>query len=276
MNNWGEGYVKRLRAASRSDYAIGSFNLDSLDVLGELATRAAATRTPIIFQLGHWSVARLTIGQLGRAAKAMMDPAAGGFIHIDHCTDVDFIRQSLGGEFDSVMFDGSGMPLDENIAATREVVNIGHDAGAAVEGAVGIMEKGADTRLADARRFVEETGVDALGVAIGTGHGQQKDAVDIDLGLLRELSTLDVPLVIHGGSGLPEAVTAEVCRTAVAKVNVATASYRSYKAALAALGSIDQLPAQPSGVTGIAADAFWEVIRERIERFGCLGVEAAP
>ncbi|GAG15191.1 unnamed protein product, partial [marine sediment metagenome] len=232
MNSRGSDYTERLRAAARGGYAIGAFNVDSLDVLGLLVGHVAGTQSPAIFQFGPWSFSHLPIRPTTAAARALTENAAACFVHLDHCKDIDVLGRCVEAGFDSVMFDGTDLPLEENIARTREAVELGHAAGAAVEGAVGQLERGADTDPAEAEPFVRRTGVDALGVAIGTGHGQQRAPEQIDLARLDALSEMGVPLVIHGGSGLPPDVMPAVRRSAVAKINVATACYRSAQAAV--------------------------------------------
>jgi len=273
--NRGEEYIAQLRAVSRADYVLGSFNVDSLDVLGRLTARAAQQRSAIIFQFGPWNAGPLSIEQIGGAAKALLASWPAAFLHLDHGAEEGFIRRSLDAGFDSVMFDGSGLELAENIARTRAIVKAGHARGAAVEGAVGVLEKGVDTDVEIARRFVADTGVDALAVAIGTGHGQPREVGDIDVDRLRELSALGTPLVLHGGSGLPKEVMGEIRRTAVAKINVGTALFRNCAARLAHCVDSDEKPLHPSDLGDLAADAFWEIMLSRMEGFGCLGKETA-
>lgn len=259
-----------LRAANTSKYVVGSYNLDSLDVLGDLARRAASARLPLIFQFGPWSTGRLSIEQIGRSARALLHDAPGVFLHLDHSHDLEFIRAALDAGFDSVMFDGSGIPLDENIDRTQQVVKLCRAHDAAAEGAVGQLEHGVDTSVEDARRFVSKTGVDALSVAIGTAHGKPRTPGQIDLIRLDALSTLGVPLVIHGGSGLPPEVTQAVRCTAVAKVNVATACYRRYRQRHAEAIEQGARFDYPSALAHLAADAFWGIIVERSRLYGCL------
>ena len=233
MDSRGKEYSEWLRSAAAGGYVIGSFNVDSLDVLGLLALKVAETRSPAIFQFGPWSFGHLPIRETTSAARALVQCTPACFVHLDHCPDPGVLADCAAAGFDSVMFDGSALPLEENIAATREAVRAGHAAGAAVEGALGRLERGVDTDPVEAARFAHETGVDALAVAVGTGHGEQREANQIDLKLLDALSEVSVPLVIHGGSGLPLDVFPAVRETAVAKLNIATASYRRAQAAVA-------------------------------------------
>ena len=263
-----------LRAAVRGGYVVGSFNIDSLDVLGLLVGRVAETKSPAAFQFGPWSFSHLPIRETAAAARALTERAQSCFVHLDHCPDLNILARCAEAGFDSVMFDGSGLPLAENIARTREAVQAGRAAGAAVEAALGSLERGVDTDPDEAERFVAETGVDALAVAVGTRHGQQRSPEQIDLDRLEALSEPGVPLVIHGGSGLPAEAMDAVRRSAAAKLNVATACYRSAQAAVERLVREKGCTGSASLLARAAADGFWEVMRQRMELLGCLGKEA--
>lgn len=273
MDSRGKEYSEWLRAAAGGGYVIGSFNVDSLDVLGLLALKVAETRSPAIFQFGPGVFNHLPIRQMTSAARALVQCAPACFVHLDHCPDLGVLADCAAAGFDSVMFDGSALPLEENIVATREAVRAGHAASAAVEGALGQLEHGVDTDPAEAARFAYETGVDALAVAIGTGHGQRREANQIDLKLLDALSGIGVPLVIHGGSGLPPDVFPTVRETAVAKLNIATASYRRAQAAVASFMDENGPTGSLSAIARAAADGFWEILRQRMELMGSLGRE---
>lgn len=271
MHSRGDEYIRMLRAAMRGGHVIGSFNLDSLDVMARLVRRLAETGSPAIFQFGPWNFSHLPPEEIAAGATGLARRTERCFVHLDHCPDFDVLGRCVRAGFDSVMFDGSGRPLEENIASTRQAAQIAHDGGAAVEGALGQLEHGVDTDPAEARRFVEKTGVDALAVAIGTGHGQEREAGQIDLWRLEELSEIGIPLVIHGGSGLPEEVMEQVRTGAVAKINIATACYRAAGRAATQWLAHNDPDGRASAIAAPIADAFWEVMRDRMERMVSLG-----
>lgn len=157
-------------------------------------------------------------------------------LHLDHATKFESIMLAIHHGFTSVMFDASEHPFEENAALTKKVVEVAHSCGVSVEGEVGHvgggegnLDGGLDvnqnhyTTPEEAKKFVEETGVDALAVAIGTIHGLYKGAPDINYGLAEQIrSQVDVPLVLHGGSGLSNDDFKSCVKYGINKVNIFT------------------------------------------------------
>ena len=173
------------------------------------------------------------------AAKKSKVPTA---VHLDHGGTMETIKLALDLGFTSVMFDGSKYPLDENIQRTKEVIKLARSYGAHVEaeiGRVGGAEgdyKAVDiavTSVEEAKRFAEETGVDALAVAIGTAHGNYKETPKLRIDRLKEIAAaVDTPLVLHGGTGLTEDDFRNCLHNGIKKINIATASYDAVAANL--------------------------------------------
>ena len=157
-------------------------------------------------------------------------------MHLDHCSDLDTIREAIDEGFSSVMFDGSLLPLSENIRQTADVVKIAHEAGVAVEGEVGHvglaeepLKDDALTAVETAKLFASETGVDMLAVAIGNAHGVYRGTPRLDIGRLREINrAVSTPLVLHGGSGIPTEQLQEALKNGINKFNVATEFFAAY------------------------------------------------
>lgn len=149
--------------------------------------------------------------------------------HLDHSTDIDECEAAIDAGFSSIMFDGSRLPLEENIARTRAVVEMARARGVSVEGEVGFVgyddgEASARTSPDEARAFAEGTGVDALAVSVGNVHLQTSAKAQIDLDALAAVeAATDVPLVLHGASGMPQEMREHLAHeTAVCKFNVGT------------------------------------------------------
>jgi fructose-bisphosphate aldolase class II len=169
-------------------------------------------------------------------------------IHLDHGDDIELVRQSIKSGFSSVMYDGSKYPLDENIKRTREIVKIAHAEDISVEGEIGVVGgfeglavgdvsheqlRRLYTRPEEARRFVEETGVDALAVAVGTVHAMPIQNADIDFQRLKEIhEAVAVPLVFHGCTGLKDEDYHTAIALGVKKFNVGTRLVIEFQKAL--------------------------------------------
>jgi fructose-bisphosphate aldolase class II len=169
--------------------------------------------------------------------------------HLDHGASLDECRAALDAGFTSVMFDGSRLPLAENIAATAQVAHLAHAAGISCEGEIGFVgyaggEASAGTDPDEAAIFARETGVDAMAVSVGNVHLRQDHGGGLDINRLRAIEAVtDVALVIHGGSGVPPTERAELAATTrIAKFNVGTELRMVFGAALRAALAAD--PAQ--------------------------------
>ena len=151
-------------------------------------------------------------------------------LHLDHGSSFEACAEAIAAGFTSVMFDGSSLPFEQNVAITRKVVEMAHPEGVSVEAELGYVGTAKDTdddsRLTDpekARIFVKATGVDALAVSIGTVHGEYKGKPNIRLDLLSEISAkVDVPLVLHGASGTGHDTLRECVKRGICKVNIYT------------------------------------------------------
>ena len=219
-----------------TSFAIGAFNVSNMEMAWGAIQAAEKLNTPLILQIAEGRLRYSPLDLLGSvmlaAAKRCKVPAA---VHLDHGGTLETIKLALSLGFTSVMFDGSKYPLDENINRTREVVELAHAKGAAVEaeiGRVGGAEgdyKSVDvlvTSVEEAKRFAQETGVDALAVAIGTAHGNYTVQPNLRIDRLKEIfDAIETPLVLHGGTGLTEDDFKNCIANGIKKINIATASY---------------------------------------------------
>ena len=227
-----------LSDAQKRNYAVGSFSVANMEMVLGVIKAAEETRSPIILQiaevrLNHSPLA--LIGPLMVAAAEEADvPVA---VHLDHGKTLCCIEQALDIGFTSVMFDGSHLPVEENIAVTKEVALLAREYGAAVEaeiGCVGGSEDGSEdiaincTSPEQAKRFAEETGVDALAIAIGNAHGNYKEEPHLRFDILEKVHELvSVPLVLHGGTGISEKDFIRCHQSGIKKINIATATFDS-------------------------------------------------
>lgn len=227
---------EQLKTARRERYAVGQFNVVNHDFFEAIMDAAEASRSPVIVAVAEVHFPFCRLAPLYPAIKERVEsssiPVA---LHLDHGLSVDSVLDSLDEGFTSAMFDGSALPYKENVEKTRRVVEACRTRGVSVEaelGAVGGDEGGGLESEADpslftdpeqAREFVQTTGVDALAVAIGNAHGKYKREPKLDLDRLADVAEATrLPLVLHGGSGIPDADMRGAIERGIAKINFFT------------------------------------------------------
>ncbi len=227
-----------LKKAEEGNYAVGSFSVANMEMILGVVKAAEETRSPIILQIAE---VRLNHSPLNIIGPAMLAAAKGASVpvavHLDHGTSLECIGQALRLGFTSVMFDGSHLPFEENVEMTKQVVEMAKSTGAAVEAEIGCVGGSEDgsvdiamrcTSPDQARLFSERTGVDCLAIAIGNAHGFYKDAPELRFDILSEVDRLvDVPLVLHGGTGISEEDFIRCHQNGIKKINIATATFAS-------------------------------------------------
>ncbi|MFL6141383.1 MAG: ketose-bisphosphate aldolase [Labedaea sp.] len=218
-----------IRTARRG---VGAFNAIQLEHAQAIVAGAETVGAPVILQLSenavsyHGALAPVALGLLALARAAAVPVA----VHLDHATDAGLVREAIELGFGSVMYDGSALSDVDNEAETRRMAQLCHHAGVWIEaelgevgGKDGVHAPGARTDPDQARRFVAATGVDALAVAVGTSHAMLTLDAAVDLELVAALrSSVPVPLVLHGSSGVPAADLERAVEAGITKVNIAT------------------------------------------------------
>jgi fructose-bisphosphate aldolase class II len=201
---------------------------------------AEAERAPVILQAGPGARAHMPVAVWGAMFRELAEGASVPVVaHLDHGLTVGDCQAAIAAGFTSVMIDGSALPVQENIALTAEVVALAHAAGVSCEGELGVVgyaggKASTGTDPEEAARFVRETGVDALAVSVGNVHLQTGAGQGLDLGLIRRIeAATKVPLVIHGGSGVPVEQRAMLAAgSRIAKFNIGTELRMAFGAAL--------------------------------------------
>lgn len=227
-----------LADAEKGNYAVGSFSVANMEMVLGAVQAAEELNAPIILQIAEVRLKQSPLEIIGplmvAAAKSAKVPVA---VHFDHGKTLKKINQALEIGFTSVMFDGSHLPLDENIAMTNRVIESAKKYDAAVEaeiGCVGGSEDGSEdiaincTKPEDAVKFERETGVDALAVAIGNAHGNYKATPKLRFDILETVDKMTkTPLVLHGGTGISPDDFVRCSKTGIKKINIATATFNS-------------------------------------------------
>ncbi|WP_027086285.1 class II fructose-bisphosphate aldolase [Cohnella panacarvi] len=224
-----------LLEARKQGYGIVAFNVHTLEMLQAVVDAAEESRSPLILQTTVGTVKHLGIDYIVGAAQAAAKQASIPIaLHLDHCQDFNLIMKCMKAGYTSVMIDQSMHPFETNVEMTQKVVEVARALQVNVEaelGKVGGVEDDIDVAdhmatLADpdeCQRFVELTGVSTLAPAIGTAHGIYKGEPKIDFKRIAEIAgKVDVPLVLHGGSGIPAEQVKQCVALGMAKVNVAT------------------------------------------------------
>lgn len=220
--------------AEKENRAVGAFSVYSMETVKGVIAAAEEMNTPVILQIAE---SRFPYAPLELMAPMMMQAAKEAkvkvAVHLDHGLHMETIKRALDYGFTSVMLDASKYPLEENIRMTKQVMEMAGSYGAAVEAEIGCVGgnegmgnvEDSYTKPEEAKRFVQETGVDALAIAIGNAHGNYKQAPNLQFQILKKIHEENqVPLVLHGGSGISFADFRKTIDNGMRKINIATAS----------------------------------------------------
>lgn len=273
-----------LQAARERGFGITAFNVHTLEMLQAVVEAAEDTQSPLILQTTVGTVKHLgpeyIVAAATTAAKLSSVPIA---LHLDHCTDYDLIVRCIRAGYTSVMIDASMHPYDDNVRMTQEVVRVALAAGVNVEAELGkvggveddIIVEEEDARLAvpeECAAFVAATGVPTLAPAIGTAHGIYKGEPKIAFDRLEQIAKqVAVPLVLHGGSGIPEDQVKRCVKLGMAKMNVATELRIAFSDAIKAIFAANPDENDPRKYMIPAKQAVKALAIQKMEMAGCLG-----
>ena len=261
--------LKELKFAKKAIFAANFYNYETLT---GILNASVACNCPVILQLSESSIAYLGLrNAVGMAKTALDSSGVEGWLHLDHGSSLEMVAACLAVGFDSVMIDASENSFDDNVHITSEAVRMAKKYGANVEAELGYVaklgqphDKSGFTSPEEAKRFVELTGVNALAVAIGSAHGFYQETPKLDISLLNEIShATTAPLVLHGGSGIPDLMLQEAIRNGIVKINLATETknifMQTLKIILAENQEIDLRKVFPK-----ATDAVSELINHKL------------
>ncbi|MDZ7673308.1 MAG: class II fructose-1,6-bisphosphate aldolase [Halanaerobiales bacterium] len=270
-----------LEKANKEYYAVGGFNINNMEFLQGIIWAAEETDSPLILQASEGAIKYIGMDYVMSMVKAAVkDTHIPVALHLDHGSSFDVIMRCIREGFSSVMFDGSKYPFQENIKLTKEVVKVAHSVGVTVEAELGKIGGAEDdvvvedrdakfTNPDEAEEFVEKTGVDALAIAIGTAHGVYKGKPELDFDRLDKInSLLNMPLVLHGASGVPEEAVRKAVTMGINKVNVNTAFQQAFTAKIRELFANDSKLYDPRKYCGPGRDAIKAKVKEKIEILG--------
>ncbi|MGR6837353.1 class II fructose-1,6-bisphosphate aldolase [Syntrophomonas erecta] len=273
-----------LEKASEERYAVGAFNANNMEIVQAILEAAELENSPVIMQASQGAIKyaglEFITGMVKIAAESSPVPVA---LHLDHGTDFDQVVRCIRSGFTAVMYDGSKLPLEENIAYTKKVLDMARPIGVSVEAELGkiggtednvsVSERDAlFTDPEEARYFVEQTGVDCLAIAIGTAHGQYKGEPKLDFERLAQIKSLvDIPLVLHGSSGVPDEAVQKAIQMGICKVNIDTNIREAFVGEMRKVIANNPDEIDPRKILGPARKAAVEIIRKKIRVFGSAG-----
>ena len=279
-----ESMTKMLRKAFDEHYAVGQFNINNVEWTSAVLEEAEKTRTPVILgvtssaakYMGGWHTVVGLVKGLMEDLKITVPVA----LHVDHGGSFEVCKAAIDAGFTSVMIDGSKLPIDENIAVVKKVVDYAHERGVSVEaelGKVGGQEDNvvAETMYADKDecvRMVKETGIDFLAPALGSVHGPYHGEPKLGFKEMKEIAeATNIPLVLHGGSGIPNEQLRMAIDRGTAKIDINTECQQAWTAIVREVLAKDPKVYDPRKIIGPGREGIKEVVRTKATIFGSLG-----
>lgn len=266
-------------AARQGGYAVGSFNMHNPETTQALVMAAEKAHSPVFLQVGRAVVPHMGLRQAAEMTRRVADSSPAELVlHLDH-GPWDECLEAIRLGFTSIMYDGAHLPFEENIATTRRIVDIAHDFGVIVEAELGKIPDADEqvdwasyyTDVAEAERFVKETGVDTLAVSVGIVHGVPlagSQPLDIErIGQIRDVT--GIPLVLHGASGIPDEEITAAMAAGVHKFNADTDLRLAFRSGIEAVWS--QGDAQLETAMAEGRDRMVAAAVAKLESYGCAG-----
>jgi fructose-bisphosphate aldolase class II len=296
-----------LHSAKRGGYAVGAFNMNNLEILQAIVSAGEAEKSPAIIAVSEGAIKYAGMPFLVSMVRTASEQTFIHLsLHLDHGTDLEVIRSCIENGFTSVMIDGSHLEFDENVATTKRVVEMAKKKGVSVEAELGRL-KGIEEKVSvsekeafltdpqAAEEFVKRTEVDALAIAIGTSHGAYKfkGEAKLDFDRLKEITRrVNIPLVLHGASGVPSAVLEKAQQFGaklpgakgipddaiqkaisfgISKINIDTDLRLSFVAALREMLATKPEEFDPRKILGPGREAIQRTVQLKMRLFGSSG-----
>ncbi|MDO3660883.1 class II fructose-1,6-bisphosphate aldolase [Bacillus sp. C28GYM-DRY-1] len=276
-----------LEDAKREQYAIGQFNINGLQWTKAILQAAEEEQSPVIAAASDRLIDYLggfkTVAAMVNALMEELSITVPVVLHLDHGSSVERCKQAIEAGFSSVMIDGSHSPIDQNIAMTKEVADYAKPHGVSVEaevGTVGGMEDGlvGGVKYADlheCQRLVEETNIDALAAALGSVHGKYQGEPKLGFKEMEEIAnTTNIPLVLHGASGIPADQIARTIQLGHAKININTECMVAWAEKTRAMFEENPDLYEPRAYMTPGIDAVKETVKSKMREFGSAGKAA--
>lgn len=271
-----------LTDAQKGGYAVGAFNAENMEMVKAIIKAAEELKAPVMIQTTPSTVKYASLEMfVAMVAAEARNASVPVCLHLDHGSSFELAVRAVKEGYTSVMIDGSKLPFEENIDVTSRVVSVAHPNGIPVEAELGKVGGKEDDLVAvadtntdpmEAKKFVERTGIDSLAVAIGTAHGFYVGTPVLDKERLSEIrKVVDIPLVLHGASGLSKEDVMDCVKRGICKVNFATELRKAYTDAGKALLEAKPETFDPKKLGEVGMAAVTELVKNRMQVCGCDG-----
>lgn len=273
--------VEMLQKAKAEKYAVGQFNINNLEWTQAVLQAAQENKSPIILGASEGATKYMggpkVVAAIVNALMETMDITVPVALHLDHGSSFESCKEAIEAGYSSVMIDGSHHPIDENIAMTKKVVEFAHANNVSVEGEVGTVGGEEDgviggikyADLDECVRMVNEAGIDSLAAALGSVHGTYQGEPVLGFKEMEEISNAtDVPLVLHGGSGIPEHQVKKAIELGHAKINVNTELQQQWTKVVREKLNTDAKVYDPRKIIGPGKEAIVATTKEIMDMFG--------
>lgn len=273
--------VREVMLEARTErFGFAAFSVHNAEMIEALLKVSKELAVPVMVQLGQKALQHLDMAVLVTTARTFGELLkVPVYIHLDHSRDLNQIKRAIDLGFDSVMYDGSASSWQENVANTQKVVAMAREKGTVVEAEIGkiagveddirVREGEANlTSPQEAKEFAEQTGTDWLAVSIGTAHGWYKEVPKLDYTRIEAIRTaVDIPLVMHGGSGLSDEAFQQVIKAGISKINVDTELRRAFMSGIAGSLQSGHVVEDLAYHVEAGADNLAQVIRAKLKLF---------
>jgi fructose-bisphosphate aldolase class II len=273
-----------LKKAQKEGYAVGAFNANNMEIVQAIIETAEEEKAPVILQASQGAIKYAGVDYITAIVKAAAERVSVPVsLHLDHGTDFNQVIKCIRAGFSSVMFDGSKLPLEDNVTITKKVVEIAHPIEVSVEGELGkiggvedqVSVKALQATMTDpqeALEFVKQTGVDALAIAVGTVHGMRKREAKLDIGRIEEIRDLvKIPLVLHGASGVLDSEVRRAVKAGICKINIDTEIRKAFVRGIGTFMKENPEEIDPRKILNKAKTEMKEAVRGKMRLFGCSG-----
>lgn len=269
-----------MKHAHDNKYAVGAFNVNNMEAVQAIIEAADELQSPVIIQASQGGLKYAGVNYIAAMVKvAAKEASVPVVLHLDHGTEFARQVQCLRAGWTSLMIDASHFDFQENIEKTKRIVEMAHQVGVGVEAELGkiggveddisVDEKDATyTDVEEAYEFVNATGVDYLAIAVGTAHGPYKGEPKIDFQRIRDIkSKLNIPLVLHGSSGVPQESIEKAIAAGINKINIDTDLRQAYHRAVKKFVSENPDVYDPRKINAPGKEAMKEVVKDKMRMF---------